>query len=274
MPASTRFLPFWMAAPILLISFGLLYAAAVPRSAQIVQMLAVLVGAALAAAVVLGSRRPVSTGIRWLALVLALSLLLPLLDGTGGPSRWLAVGGVRIYLAPVVLPLLLCTLGASGLAPSGYVIAAIAASVALMLQPDAAQISAFAAGLAVLGLANGWPRAAALGLSLVCAVVSWRLPDPLQPVPHVEGIFVLASEISIVALLAALVSAMLLVAGLTWTAWRLQSRSVCAIAVYYAVLFALAPMQLTPVPLLGFGAGPILGYFLVAGWIAREQRAL
>jgi hypothetical protein len=30
-------------------------------------------------------------------------------------------------------------------------------------------------------------------------------------------------------------------------------------------------LQVTPVPLLGFGAGPILGYFLVAGAISRES---
>ena len=43
-----------------------------------------------------------------------------------------------------------------------------------------------------------------------------------------------------------------------------------AVAVYYATLFALAPLQTTPVPLLGFGAGPILGYLLVASVVSRS----
>ena len=40
-------------------------------------------------------------------------------------------------------------------------------------------------------------------------------------------------------------------------------------ALYWATVFALAPRQVTPVPWLGFGAGPILGYFLVAGSVSR-----
>lgn len=270
--ALPRLMLVWTAVPILLVSFCLLYIGSAPRSAQIVQFLAVLMGMALFAAVALRPRRQVTGGSRWLALALALSLLLPLLDGPGGPSRWLAVGGVRIYLAPVVLPLLLCVLGAKGLAPSVYGIAVAVASLALVLQPDAAQLSALAVGLAVLSLAFGVPRAAVFGLSLVGAVVAWRLPDPLQPVAHVEGIFELAAEVSVLALLAALLAAILLVAGLAWTALRLRSLAVGAVAAYYTVLYALAPLQLTPVPLLGFGAGPILGYFLAAGWIARGQR--
>lgn len=52
-------------------------------------------------------------------------------------------------------------------------------------------------------------------------------------------------------------------AGLVWVARTSGCSSALAVAVYYATLFALAPLEITPVPLLGFGSGPILGYFLV-----------
>ena len=49
-----------------------------------------------------------------------------------------------------------------------------------------------------------------------------------------------------------------------------------AVAAYHAVLFACSIAGLTPAPLIGYGAGPLLGFGLmvaVAGWAApRGQR--
>jgi hypothetical protein len=72
------------------------------------------------------------------------------------------------------------------------------------------------------------------------------------------------------ALLAAVVFAALPVLGLVWFALSTRCRAPLAIAAYYTTLFALAPLQVTPVPLLGFGSGPILGYFLVASILASS----
>ncbi len=99
----------------------------------------------------------------------------------------------------------------------------------------------------------------------------WRAPDPLAPVRYVEGAFVLAAEASPFALLAALIFAALPVTAFVWVARVTGSSGTCAVAVYYASLFALAPLQATPVPLLGFGAGPILGYCLVASAVSRTS---
>ena len=107
-------------------------------------------------------------------------------------------------------------------------------------------------------------RLGLFALILCCAVAAWRVPDPLAPVRYAEGVFSLAADVSIVALLAAVVSAALPVLGLVWLARSTLWSAPLAVAAYYTTLFALAPLQVTPVPLLGFGSGPILGYFLVA----------
>ena len=86
-----------------------------------------------------------------------------------------------------------------------------------------------------------------------------------------EGVFNVATEVSLFALLAALISAALPVIAFVWVARVTRHNGTFAVAVYYAALFALAPLQVTPVPLLGFGTGPILGYFLVASVVSRAS---
>jgi hypothetical protein len=150
-----------------------------------------------------------------------------------------------------------------------------AAAIALMLQPDASQLSAFALAMLVILAASRSHlllRVALLVGLLFCAAVAWHTPDPLAPVRYVEGVFTLAAEVSPFALPAALVCAALPVIALIWVAWATRSCGVLAVAAYYASLLALAPLQVTPVPLLGFGAGPILGYYLVAAAISRQGR--
>lgn len=271
-----RFLLLWAALPAVALSLWFLHIVEAPRSAQILQVVAMAVGAAIFAALVRTRRIRLPGNSQWLALSLALSLFIPLLaNAQSGPDRWLVLGGARLYVASVVLPVTLLLLGAPSVrAPGIYALSVIAASAALVLQPDASQMSAFAIGMLALLVASSFQlrlRLALLAVLLSCTVIAWRIPDPLAPVRHVEGVFSLAAEVSPLALVAALTSAILPLVALAWTAWRMRSSGVFAVAVYYASLYALAPLQVTPVPLLGFGAGPILGYFLVAGIVSRAR---
>ncbi|MGL4573314.1 MAG: hypothetical protein ACRCV9_00830 [Burkholderiaceae bacterium] len=102
-----------------------------------------------------------------------------------------------------------------------------------------------------------------LSLGMLASAWAFWQPDPLKPVAHVEGVFALAFSHSILAGLAVLASAIMLLAGLiargasgaTW---------LYAVAAYYAVLFVCSVFGLTPAPLIGYGAGPMLGFGLLA----------
>lgn len=270
-----RFLLWWAAVPALALGAWLIYVGGAPRAALTLHISVALV-AALVCAGAIGMRRPKATEhAEWLALALAVSLFLPLFaDSTGAPQRWLVVGGARLYLAPVVLPLILFVLGAPWRALAIGATALAAAAVALMLQPDAAQSTAFALATLVILAGSDLHRTLRLALAavVVCAmVVAWRTPDPLAPVRYVEGVFVIAAEVSPVALAVAVCVATLPVAALLRVARVTGSRGAYAAAAYFAGLFALAPLQITPVPLLGFGTGPVVGYFLVAVAASRLQ---
>ena len=270
-----RFLLFWAAAPAVVLGVWLLRVADAPRSVQTLQVIVASVAAAVFVVLVCIRRARHAGDSQWLALATALSLFIPLLASSpGGPERWLVLSSARLYVAPVVLPIALFLLAAPLRAPAIYAATVVAAATALVLQPDASQLSAFALAMLVLLAASSSHlllRLALLAVLLCCAVVAWRTPDPLAPVPYVEGVFNLAAEVSPFALLAALISAALPVIAFVWVARVTRSSGTFAVAVYYASLFALAPLQVTPVPLLGFGTGPILGYFLVASVVSRAS---
>ncbi|MGE3275084.1 MAG: hypothetical protein AB7O67_08215 [Vicinamibacterales bacterium] len=217
-------------------------------------------------------RRPTLTAFPcWGVLVLAAALAVPVVVyDQAGPQRWLLLGGVRLYVAPVVLPVLLVALGRNGaMAGSRAACASLAvagSALALLLQPDAAQLDALALSVLPVLWTASLPRAAKLAVwaaVAACAVAAWQRPDPLLPVPHVEGVFDLATAWGPVGLPAALVAVALPVVGLAWSAWASGSMGLLAAAVYYATVLAHAPLQITPIPWLGFGAGPLLGYGLV-----------
>lgn len=270
-----------LALPALALSFWLLHAAHAPSAAFLQQALAIAVGITLLLLLRRCHLAPSSTP--WLVLGLAVSLWLPIVLSSEpyGPARWLSLAGLRLYFAPVVLPLMIFLLSAPLAIPALLHLGVVATTaLALTLQPDAAQLTAysfailaslFISRVSVISQVSGlrrWFAPALLALLVPCLYVAWRIPDPLAPVPYVEGVFNIAAVASPIALLAALAFAAMPVAGFVWLAWAHRSSAAIRlatlpVAAYYAALFALAPLQITPVPLLGYGAGPILGYFLV-----------
>lgn len=246
-------------APAVAGSLAVMWLAEVPSA-----LLAQQAGAATVAAVVavMLARRttPGATAPRWLVPLLAAALFVPIAIGSGpGPQRWVGAAGVRLYLAPLILPvfLRLAPGSASGVA------ALIVAGVGLLVQPDAAQATATACAAVALGWATR--RAAGLRLGVLaalgaCAVAAWRRPDPLAPVPHVEGVFLVAASAGAAALTAAWAAAALPVVTLGWLGVSARDPGLLAPALYYAALLAQAPLLVTPVPLLGYGVAPILGY--------------
>jgi hypothetical protein len=260
------------AVPVLLLSVLLLHIGGAPRSALIQQVVVAVLAVSASVLAVRGRRASPPAAGHWLILTLAACLFLPFVLGIGeGPHRWLPLGGTRLYVAPVVLPLSLFMMGVSSGVSTLSLLSTAMMAAALLFQPDAAQLSAFAAAMSVLLVNSPWRLALRLclfALLLCCTIAAWRVPDPLAPVPYVEGVFRLAAEVSPLVLLAAVVSAVLPVLGLVGVARSTLSSAPLAVAAYYTTLLALAPFQVTPVPLLGFGSGPILGYFLVASLVA------
>lgn len=251
----------------------LLRFAAAPQSALALQMATVAAAMAVHVAMVWWRGPGSDNRSQWPSMLLIGALFLPLIAGShDGPARWLPIGSFRLYLAPLLLPLTLLRLGSPREGLHAYIAVVIAVVLALSLQPDASQLTAFAVAVTPLVASGDLPRPARvslLTLVIAAAGVAWRTPETLAPVPYVEGAFALAAAASPWGLGLAVVAALLPVATFAWAARMVKSPGALAVALYWATVFALAPRQVTPVPWLGFGAGPVVGYFLAAGAVSR-----
>ena len=196
--------------------------------------------------------------------------------GVQDVHRWLRLGPVRLHAGALVLPVVLATLAGLERAGRGHLstLLSIATALLLVLQPDAAQATAFAAGTIVLLLprnraeGHAWIRLVPL---LALAGLSWLRSDPLAPVPHVEGIVGLAMELGPGWGAAAVASLLLLPVPFFAARGQGDGRAGLAIGTYVVVTILAPALAHFPVPVLGQGASPIIGYFAAIGLLRRSQ---
>jgi len=203
--------------------------------------------------------------------------------GVEGVRRWVSLGPLQLHAAFVALPALLIVLCAVvrresvGSATWLFPCAAGTAAGVLVLQPDASQASAFAVAVAVVLLQRGraymsdW---AAGGIVVGSALLAWSRPDPLEAVPHVEGIVGLAATLGAEWLIAsALALALLPLPFISVAVRRREQRPEgFSLAAYFGIVCVTPFVGPYPVPVLGYGLSPILGYFAALGWIILSDR--
>jgi hypothetical protein len=259
-----------VAVPAVAASMAVLTFGAVGRSTWIIQVLAICLACTLALVGAQLSRRTNARSPAGPIIVFTLlGIAVPLLAETPGPERWASLGPINLYMAPALLPsfLVACSvwIARGGRSRHFAFTAIVGASVLLAAQPDASQALALLAASAVAAARSpSRSPVSVVALAFAALATAWAFvqPDPLQPVAHVEGVFALALGQSLLAGAAVIASAAALVVGLhvnssggrTWLS---------VVAVYYAVLYACSVAGLTPAPLIGYGAGPLLGFGLM-----------
>ncbi|MDZ7637751.1 MAG: hypothetical protein U5J83_05805 [Bryobacterales bacterium] len=233
------------------------------------------IGAVLAVAI---SRISLEIVVRTAMVLTPLALLASLLGaGQQGVHRWISLGAFQLHPAFLLLPL--ATLAFAGAVGSGRLwaqSAMLVTATALYLQPDASQATAFAAAMLVaLGGTQFRPMSAvATGLGVAgIAALSWFRPDPLAPVAEVESILSLAQTISPV--LAVCCALFLLASAIVpWAVCRnanpAASAAARALSTYFLVCAAMPFVGAFPVPLLGMGVSPVLGFCLGVGALAAS----
>lgn len=232
------------------------------------------VGLLLALGLAMTGRGKVMAVTPWIA---AAGVLMTLFNpDQDGVHRWIDIGPLHINLAMVVLPATSVALATGTQRWTSWIPALLILGL-LVLQPDASQATALAGVMAWIAIARPSGMTTRIGLVAVVfllAAFAWLRPDPLLPVPEVEGIIGLAFGLSpwIGALsLVTLATVAALPAALTYTdpATRLagQALSLCL------VLWSLAPLSgAFPVPLVGIGMSPILGAWLGMGLLCAQMR--
>jgi hypothetical protein len=205
-------------------------------------------------------------------IVLAATLINP---GQEGVHRWIDVGPVHMNAASMLLPAAVVTLAA--LADRRWSWLAAAGMLGLLvLQPDASQAAALGAGMIVILASLRAPalaRAGGAAATVLAVAAACIRPDPLAPVPEVEGIVALAWTWSpVVAAVAVALLAATALFPLRLAGWSRRFTPALALAACCGVQ-ALAPaFGAFPVPLLGIGMSPVLGFWLGAGALAATRR--
>lgn len=254
--------------PALLLGVAWMREAGVPAGVYMQNLAAAVVGAAIAA---YGLRRRVSPagGLAIAAGAVVLLLATLVVAGVQGVHRWIRIGPLSIHPASLFLPLVLVELDRilrhARLAIAFGILLTVAA--ALAIQPDAGQATAFA-GSGILLLAVHLKRrpAAIAGMLalLALASVSFLRSDPLAPVPHVEEIAVRIAQRGAAWAVAVVVALVLLIVPFVVRTAGVPKSAGLAVAVYLALVIAASYWGNFPVPVVGYGMSPILGYF--AGW--------
>jgi cell division protein FtsW (lipid II flippase) len=193
--------------------------------------------------------------------------------GLDGVHRWVYAGGLGLHAAAIVAPVIIACVATAPTRRAAIAIA-IATAILLVLQPDAAQATSFAAGCGLIFIRDSRfgkrARAAVLIALIACAIVSIVRVDPLHPVRYVEGIVNIVSARGPAWALLAIVTLLLLPVPfvLSW-ARRRQALSL-ALAVYVAMVTIAPAWGTFPVPIMGYGVSPILGYFIALALCARS----
>ena len=262
--------------PALLLGVAWMIHTNVPAFIPLQNVAAATIGLTVA---VVATRRHVSnSGGLTLTTVLILLLLATLLDhGMNGVHRWLRAGPVRVHVASVVLPLILVELDRAFRRRDlrAALAAMFVVMTALVIQPDASEATSFAGASIVLLVMYLRRHGAAIGGIagvLGLAGASLLRPDPLAPVPYVEEIAVrIARQGPAWQAMVIIVLLLLLVPFALPTVSRVAG---AAIAIYFGLLIAASFWGVFPVPVLGYGTSPIIGYFAGWAWLRATSHEL
>jgi hypothetical protein len=189
-----------------------------------------------------------------------------------GVRRWLDRGAVQLNAAALVLPVAIAAFDRIGPIVAAICFAAIAAILAV--QPDISQLAAFApAAIILFAWRFGvWGGVAALIVAGASIAFCLTRPDPLEAVPHVEGMVQLAWD-QAPAFAIAMGAALILtaVSPLLLVADPVRRWPALALTTYFAVTTAASQLAPYPVPLAGYGLSFVIGWWLGAASLTARR---
>lgn len=204
-------------------------------------------------------------------------LMIPFLfNGIDGVHRWAAIGPIRFYIASIFLPLLIICLWNLLFRQRIVFVLAIAmiALILLLFHPDASQATAFAGATVVLlwtKVTNKLAKILYCAFSAVVCILVWVFLDSLSPVPYVEQILFWVAARGSIWLIAGVVSLLLLL--LPFFLFNKNTLSV-SLGIYFLLTILATFLGNFPVPIMGYGISPILGYSIAVTLLTKYQKTI
>ncbi|MEH6938299.1 hypothetical protein V7056_10605 [Bacillus sp. JJ664] len=196
-------------------------------------------------------------------------------NGLDGIHRWIQFGPLNFYIASIVLPLLLIYLWK--LVGNKQYVYAIGLNfvvlVVLFLHPDAGQVTAFACATSILlwhkmninllNLCN-------LTITTTIVIMSWIFLDDLAAVPYVEHILFLVKDMGVMWFIFGLMSLLLLLFPFFFNGKRTTIS--LTLGVYFLVMMLVTFFGHFPMPIMGYGISPIIGYIIAISYLNKINR--
>lgn len=200
--------------------------------------------------------------------LLSLTFLNPDMEGV---HRWISIGFIKINAAMIAIPLTLIELWKALKTKSLFFCSLIAIGIIMILffQPDASQLTGFAIPMMIMLCQKAKSRSKSLLIIIVFSlfvILSWMCLDKLPPVSHVERIIYMVAEMGFIWLILGVIS--LLILPLPFILFPPKnSESISKyIGFYYIIIILSTFFGSFPVPLMGYGISPIIGFYISLMW--------
>ena len=193
-----------------------------------------------------------------------------------GVYRWVTLGPITLYTGSIVLPYLIIQLGLYISDKIWWSIYGCILSIVgiLFLQPDASLTTAFSLAMLfyLYKSSTYFRQKIALLPLIIIPTLSWCFLDSLNPVDYVEGILQLAKSyggytwftIGVLAII-------LLILPFITIKTKMSHTIIQALSIYFICVFLSTQFGHFPIPLLGYGISPILGYSIALIWLVKSK---
>jgi len=208
-------------------------------------------------------------------LSLGLTFLGPDIDSV---HRWVRLPFFTLNVSAIVVPITIVAFDRLieeerfAISTMGIMLIAIL----LCLQPDASQLLAFSLPMVVLLRKSNISPVIKGGFSIILfglTLKSWYCLDTLQPVEYTEGILTMLRDLSGLLYMIA-IAALFGIPVYFLMACKEENRRICTgIALYYGLMILSAWIGNFPVPFMGYGISPILGFYIFLIWFINEEKS-
>lgn len=213
-----------------------------------------------------------------IAFVSAFSLGLTFLgSGIDGVYRWLRLPFFALNISTIVIPITIVAFYRlmEGKNFTISVIGIFVIAFLLYLQPDASQLLAFSFPMIVLLLKSNIPKIIKGSFSVILfflTLKSWFCLDTLQSVDYTEGVLIMLHDLSVVLYIIGIMTLLLIPIYFLISSTK-KNRNICiGITMYYWLMILSTLIGAFPVPFMGYGISPILGFYIFLIWFINEAK--
>lgn len=273
-----NFTPLIITSPSILLGVIAMYYNNVSTSIWIQNSIFFVIAVFISHFIVKNKSKMISNKLNCMYIVLSLVLLILtfISPSMNGVHRWLSLGIISLNISMIILPIMIVELWKLSKIKSLWIttLLTIFISVVLFVQPDASQLTGLSIPMLLIlcnKTNNKGFRLFIIVIFSLLIIFSWIFIDSLQAVDYVENIVQLVANMGFIWLVFGIFSLiLLLIPFIVFPPQKMKLPSVC-VGLYFLIILVSTLFGNFPVPLMGYGISPIIGYFFAITWYTKAK---